>query len=99
MGASGRQYWQYVALPILLPSILGCAVLLFGNAFGAQATAYQLTSGRIPLVTLLIGAQIQGDVLHNPGLGYAMAMGMVAIMAVVILAYSFLQRRSERWLR
>jgi putative spermidine/putrescine transport system permease protein len=39
MGASSRQYWQYVALPILFPSILGCAVLLFGNAFGAQATA------------------------------------------------------------
>jgi putative spermidine/putrescine transport system permease protein len=99
MGASPRQYWQYVALPILLPSILGCTVLLFGNAFGAQATAYQLTSGQIPLVTLLIGSQITGDVLHNPGLGYAMAMGMVGIMGVSILAYSFLQRRSERWLR
>jgi putative spermidine/putrescine transport system permease protein len=99
MGASGRQYWQYVALPILLPSILGCTVLLFGNAFGAQATAYQLTSGQVPLVTLLIGAQISGDVLHNPGLGYAMAMGMVAIMGVSIVAYSILQRRSERWLR
>ncbi len=99
MGASGRQYWQHVALPILLPSIVGCAVLLFGNSFGAQATAYQLTSGRVLLVTLLIGSQIQGDVLHNPGLGYAMAMGMVAIMGVVILLYSFLQRRTERWLR
>jgi putative spermidine/putrescine transport system permease protein len=99
MGASPRQYWQYVALPILTPTILGCAVLLFGNAFGAQATAYQLTSGQVPLVTLLIGAQISGDVLHNPGLGYAMAMGMVVIMAVCILGYSFLQRRSERWLR
>ena len=99
MGASPRQYWQYVALPILLPTILGCAVLLFGNAFGAQATAYQLTSGQVPLVTLLIGAQISGDVLHNPGLGYAMAMGMVAIMAVCIIGYSLLQRRSERWLR
>jgi putative spermidine/putrescine transport system permease protein len=74
-------------------------VLLFGNAFGAQATAYQLTSGQIPLVTLLIGSQISGDVLHNPGLGYAMAMGMVVIMGISILAYSFLQRRSERWLR
>jgi putative spermidine/putrescine transport system permease protein len=99
MGASPRQYWQYVALPILLPSILGCTVLLFGNAFGAQATAYQLTSGQIPIVTLLIGAQISGDVLHNPGLGYAMAMGMVVIMGVSIILYSILQRRSERWLR
>jgi putative spermidine/putrescine transport system permease protein len=99
MGASPRQYWQYIALPILLPSILGCTVLLFGNAFGAQATAYQLTSGQIPLVTLLIGAQISGDVLHNPGLGFAMAMGMVVIMGISILLYSVLQRRTERWLR
>ena len=99
MGASPRQYWQYVALPILLPSILGCTVLLFGNAFGAQATAYQLTSAQVPIVTVLIGAQISGDVLHNPGLGYAMAMGMVGIMGLSILGYSLLQRRSERWLR
>jgi ABC-type uncharacterized transport system permease subunit len=38
-------------------------------------------------------------VLHNPGLAYAMAMGMVAIMGVSIVLYSILQRRSERWLR
>jgi putative spermidine/putrescine transport system permease protein len=99
MGATPSQYWRYVALPILFPSILGCTILLFGNAFGAQATAYQLTSGQIPIVTLLIGAQISGDVLHNPGLGYAMAMGMVLIMGVTILLYSIMQRRSERWLR
>ena len=99
MGASSAQYWRHVALPILFPSILGCTVLLFGNSFGAQATAYQLTSGQIPLVTLLIGAQISGDVLHNPGLGYAMAMGMVVIMGIAILLYSVFQRRSERWLR
>jgi putative spermidine/putrescine transport system permease protein len=99
MGASPRQYWQFVALPILLPSILGCTVLLFGNSFGAQATAYQLTSGQIPLVTLLIGAQISGDVLHNVGLGYAMAMGMVLIMGGSIAVYTLLQRRAERWLR
>ena len=94
------QYWRRVALPILMPSILWAAmILLFGNAFGAQATAYQLTGGTIPLVTLVIGTQISGDVLHNLGLGYAMAMGMVVIMAVCIAAYSLLQRRSERWLR
>ena len=98
MGASSAQYWRYVALPILTPSILGATILLFGNSFGAQATAYQLA----PLVNIapvLIGRQLSGDVLHNPGLGYALAMGMVAIMGVTILAYSLLQRRSERWLR
>jgi putative spermidine/putrescine transport system permease protein len=99
MGATSLQYWRHVALPILTPSILGTMILLFGNSFGAQATAYQLTGGTFNLVTLVISSQIRGDVLHNPGLGYAMAMGMVAIMGVSILLYSVLQRRSERWLR
>ena len=88
-----------MALPILFPTILGTMILIFGNAFGAQATAYQLTSGTIPLISVLIGAQISGDVLHNPGLGYAMAMGMVIIMALSIIVYTILQRRAERWRR
>ena len=99
MGASPRDYWRRVALPILTPSILGTMILLFGNAFGAQATAYQLTGGALPLATLVISAQISGDVLHNPGLGYALAMTMVGIMAVSIGIYTLLQRRAERWLR
>ena len=99
MGASPSEYWRRVALPILTPSILGTMVLLFGNAFGAQATAYQLTGGTLNIVTLVISSQIRGDVLHNPGLGYAAAMGMVAIMAVSIGIYTVLQRRAERWLR
>ncbi|HET9346140.1 MAG TPA: ABC transporter permease subunit [Candidatus Limnocylindrales bacterium] len=99
MGASPFQYWRRVALPILFPTILGCMILLFGNAFGAQATAYQLTGGTLPIVPVIIGAQISGDVLHNPGLGYAMAMGMVVVMTVSIVFYSILQRRAERWRR
>jgi putative spermidine/putrescine transport system permease protein len=99
MGASSFQYWRKVALPILFPTILGTMILLFGNSFGAQATAYQLTAGTLPIVPVIIGAQISGDVLHNPGLGYAMAMGMVVIMAVSITIYTLLQRRAERWKR
>ncbi len=99
LGASSTQYWLRVALPILLPSILGSMILLFGNAFGAYATAYALTGGTLPIISIQIGAQIRGDVLHNPGLGYAMAMGMVIIMAVSLAGYSWLQSRTERWLR
>jgi putative spermidine/putrescine transport system permease protein len=99
LGATPVQYWRHVAFPVLTPSILGTMILLFGNSFGAHATAYALTGGLFNLATLLIGQQISGDVLHNPGLGYAVAMGMVLIMAFSIFIYSFLQRRSERWLR
>jgi len=99
LGASTTQYWFKVAMPVLLPSILGAMILLFGNAFGAYATAYALTGGTLPIITIQIGAQINGDVLHNPGLGYAMAMGMVFIMTISLLGYSFLQARTERWLK
>jgi putative spermidine/putrescine transport system permease protein len=99
LGASSFQYWRYVALPILLPSIMGTMILLFGNSFGAFATAQALTGGQINLVTIVIGSQLRGDALGDPGLGYAMALGMVAVMAVAITGYTVLQRRTERWLR
>jgi len=98
-GASTFQYWRHIALPILMPSLLGSMILLFGNSFGAQATAFALTGGFIPLVTILIGSQLSGDTLGNQNLGYALAMGMVAIMGVTLVAYSWLSRRAERWQR
>jgi len=99
LGATVFQYWWHVALPILMPSILGTMFLLFANSFGAYATAYALTGGSLPLITIQLRAQISGDVLHNPSLGYAMAMGMVIIMAVSTTGYIWLQSRSERWLK
>ena len=99
LGATTIQYWRTVALPILLPSIVGTMFLLFANAFGAYATAYALTGGSLALITIQLRAQIGGDVLHNPSLGYAMAMGMIIIMAVSTLGYIWLQARSERWLK
>ena len=50
-------------------------ILLFGNSFGAFATAQALTGGQINLVTIVIGSQLRGDVLGDPGLGYALALG------------------------
>jgi putative spermidine/putrescine transport system permease protein len=99
LGANPLQYWRYVALPILSPALLGTGVLLFGNAFGAYATAFALTSGTLNLVPIQIGAEIRGDVLHNPNLGYALALGMIVIMAVSIAISMLLQRRTSRWLQ
>lgn len=99
LGASNVQYWRFIALPVLLPSLLATTILLFGNSFGAYATAYALTGGSLNMVPIVIGAQIRGDVLHDPGLGYALALGMVVIMGVCITGYTWLQKRTARWLR
>jgi putative spermidine/putrescine transport system permease protein len=73
--------------------------LLFGNAFGAYATAYAFSGSFINLVPILIGAQMQGDVLFNPGLGNALALGMIAIMSLSMSGYIYMQRRAARWVR
>lgn len=99
LGATRATYWRKVALPILTPSILGAMILLFGNAFGAYATAYSLTGGFINLITIVIGSQIKGDIYYNPGLGYALAVGMIIVMSLMMAIYYMLRRRSERWLR
>jgi putative spermidine/putrescine transport system permease protein len=99
LGASTLQYWTRVGLPVLAPSILAAFILLFGNAFGAYATAYALTGGMLNLTPIMIGAQIRGDVLHDPNLGYALALGMVAIMGLAIAAYTWLRGISSRWVK
>ena len=99
LGGSYLHYWRYVALPILLPSLLGTTILLFGNAFGAYATAYAFSGSFINLVTILIGAVIQGDVLYDPGLGNALALGMILIMSLCMLGYAWSQRKAARWVQ
>jgi putative spermidine/putrescine transport system permease protein len=99
LGATNRQYWMYVAFPVLWPSLLGGTLLLFANAFGAVATAFALTGSSFNLVTILLYDQIRGDVLHDPNLGYALALGMIVITGLSNGAYIWLRSRSERWLR
>ncbi len=99
LGASGFTYWRTVALPILVPSLLGATVLLFGGAFSAYATAYALSGSTGNLVTELIGNLTNGNVTVDPQLAYALAFGMIVIITVLMVIYGLLQRRASRWLR
>lgn len=99
LGASRAQYWFSVALPILFPSLLGTFALLFANAFGAVATAIALTGSSLNIVPILLFAQIRGDVLSDPHLGYALAFGMIVVTSIANFLYIWLRIRSERWLK
>jgi putative spermidine/putrescine transport system permease protein len=100
LGARGWQYWRYVGGPVLFPSFLGGVLLLFGSSLSAYATAEALTSGSIALTPIQIGAVINGNVIAGQqNVGKALGLGMVAIIAVVMVFYLFLQRRGSRWLR
>ncbi|MET3898201.1 putative spermidine/putrescine transport system permease protein [Devosia sp. UYZn731] len=99
LGATPWQFWRYVGLPILWPSFLGTLSLLFANAFGAIATAYALTGSSLNIVPILLYAQIRGDALQNPGLGAALAVGMILITGFANVVYLVISARAERWLK
>jgi putative spermidine/putrescine transport system permease protein len=96
LGGSAFHYWRYIAFPVLWPSMVGAMLLLFANAFGAVATAYALTGSSLNIVPILLYAQIRGDVLHNPNLGYAMALGMIVITGLANAGYMVLRSKTER---
>ncbi|MET8749939.1 ABC transporter permease subunit [Streptomyces sp. NPDC004667] len=99
-GATGRQFWRHVGLPVLAPSLLGGFVLLFGTAFAAHATAAALVGGSVPLVTLKIADALSGNVLTGQeNVALALGLDMILIAGLVMAVYLPLQRRSARWLR
>lgn len=99
LGASNLQYWREVALPLLTPAFLGSALLLFANAFAAYATAAALVSQGSPILPLLIRSALTSEVvLGQSGFAYALALEMIVVVALVMLAYNLMVRRTARWL-
>src|SRR5579872_3407736 len=96
LGASSLTYWRHVGLPVITPSLLGLMVLLFGNAFSAYATAEAL--GISNLVTIQIANFVNGNNVYDPQDAYALAFGMIVIIIVTVTLYTWLQRRTSRWL-
>ncbi len=100
LGATTRQYWTQIAIPLLRPAFLGSMLLLFANAFAAYATAAALVSQGQPIVPLLIRAALTSEViLGRQNFAFALAFQMIVVVAVVMTAYALLLRRTSRWLR
>jgi len=50
-------------------------------------------------VTLQIGFTITGEVLHDPGIGQALAVGSLLIMGTCIAIYQVASNRARQWTR
>jgi putative spermidine/putrescine transport system permease protein len=97
LGASSFTYWRRIALPILMPSLIAAAMLLFANSFGAYATAYALAQGAINIVPILIGYAVAGNVNMDVGLGNALAVGMIVVLLIAVSLYTTMVRRANTW--
>jgi putative spermidine/putrescine transport system permease protein len=100
LGASSFRYWRTVGIPVLLPSVLGGMLLLFGSAFAAYATADTLTAGTVTLAPIQIGEVLNGNVISGEeNIGYAIGLGMLIVLTITMVLYSLVRRRASRWLR
>lgn len=100
LGASAPAYWRTVGIPVLLPSVLGGMLLLFGSGFAAYATADTLTAGTVTLAPIQIGAVLNGNVIAGEeNIGYAIGFGMLLVLTVTMLLYALVRRRASKWLR
>lgn len=100
LGGGAWSFWRHVGGPILAPSFLGAFLLLFTNAFSAYATAQALISQGCVLITQQIACSITSEViLGQENVAKALALGMIAVVSVVMLIYTWIQRRASRWVK
>ena len=98
LGASSFTYWRRVGIPILIPSFVGAFFLLFAGGFSAYATARALTVGTVPLVPIIIGNLVDGNVVSDQThLGDALAVGMIVVATIVMAGYIWARSRAARW--
>lgn len=94
LGGNSFHYWFKVAIPSLLPSILGTFSVLFANSLAAYGTAYALLSNNIALLPIRISQQYVGEVIQNQEFGCALSLVMMALMVLSILITNKLQKRA-----
>ncbi len=59
--------------------------------------AIWVSGSSLSIVPILLFAQIRGDVLQDPHLGYALAFGMIVVTGVANGIYIWMRARAERW--
>jgi putative spermidine/putrescine transport system permease protein len=99
LGGTTWHYWRHVAGPLLFPAFLGGVLLLFANSFSAYATANALIGQGQPMLSQQIAGALSSEVgAFEPGFAKAIALEMIVIVTLVTIIYTFLQRRTAKWL-
>ena len=98
LGGTVRGFWPQIGMPVLAPSFFASFLLLFANAFSSYATAAALASQGSQIVPLQIRNALTSEtLLGRENLAGALALGMIAVVAVVMAIYALVQRRAARW--
>lgn len=98
LGGSALEFWLRVGMPVLTPSFIGAALLLFVNSFSAYATAATLINLSDFLTPLEIAAALTSETGgSNPTEAKALSLYMVLVVILVMSIYALLRRRVSKW--
>jgi putative spermidine/putrescine transport system permease protein len=95
LGASDARFWWRVGLPLLAPSLVETATLLFANAAAAYATPFALAGTAVNVLAVRIAALTSGDIFADPNLSALLALVMALLLACVLLLGRLLARRLQ----
>lgn len=96
LGARPAAFWRRVGLPLLLPSLVEAASLLFANAAAAYATPFALAGTASPVLAVRIAAAVSGDIFAQPELATALSLVMAVLLLTVIVGGRWLAARLRR---
>ena len=85
LGATPAHFWRRVGLPLLAPSLVETASLLFANAAAAYATPFALAGTASPVLAVRIAAAVSGDIFSQPELATALSLVMAGLLLTVIV--------------
>jgi len=94
--ASKFSFWKKIAIPNLLPVILGTLSVLFANALAAYATAYAIVTNNYALLSLQISSKFKGDVRIDEHIGGALAVILIAFMIITTIFNNYLTKKSVK---
>jgi putative spermidine/putrescine transport system permease protein len=95
MSGSNLDYWFRVAVPNILPSVLGTTSVLFANAIAAYATAYALLQNNYSLLPIRISEQFVGDLVQRKEFGSALAVILMVLMILASLISNGISKRRK----
>ncbi len=96
LGAGRGLYWRRVALPLLAPSLIEVAVLLFANAAAAYATPFALAGSSANMLAVRLTTLVSGDLFADPRLPALLALLLFALLSAVMLLGRALARALGR---
>lgn len=96
LGASNKQFWQKIGLPVLMPSFISVFIMMFVNGIGTYDTAVALTGSSVNMISINIANTISGDIFALPEVGSALSVVLGVLLVFNMMIGNYITKRTRR---